>query len=127
MTRTEVDIWMEQGTEDLKTSKTNLAQRIYYASVLFAQQAAEKTLKALFIHIKKESPPKTHNLVMLANMLDAPEDVVDAAADLTPEYTLTRYPDGDIGPPSQRYTKKSAVRHYNHARKVTLWVKKKMA
>lgn len=117
---------MEQAETDLDTAKSNLEQGIHYASVLFSQQSSEKALKALYIHLKKEVPPKTHNLVNLAKQMDAPEEVLDACADLAPEYVLTRYPDGDIGPPSQRYTARSAERHLKLARRVLQWVKKRM-
>jgi HEPN domain-containing protein len=125
--REETRIWREQAEADLATAKSNLEQGIHYASVLFSQQAAEKILKARFIHSKKQSPPKTHNLVLLARELGATEEVIDACADLAPEYVLTRCPDGDIGPPSQRYTGRSAQRHLKLARKVMLWAKKGMA
>ena len=120
--RDEVKIWWEQAETDLNTARSNLEQDIHYASVLFSQQAAEKALKALFIHQKKDVPPKTHNLVNLAKELGAPEEIIDACADLAPEYVLTRYPDGDIGPPSQRYTTRSAERHLKLARRVLQWI-----
>ena len=126
MMREEVKIWWEQAETDLATAKSNLEQGIHYASVLFSQQSAEKALKALYIHLKKDIPPKTHNLVNLAKQMDAPEEIIDACADLSPEYVLTRYPDGDIGPPYQRYTARSAGRHLKLSRRVFQWVKKKM-
>jgi len=125
--REETRIWWEQAEADLATAKSNLGQGIFYASVLFSQQAAEKALKALFLHVKKQNPPKTHNLVLLARGLGATGEIIDACADLAPEYVLTRYPDGDIGPPSQRYTQKSAERHLRLARKVVQWARKGMA
>jgi len=124
--RDEVRIWWEQAEADINTARSNLEQGIHYASVLFSQQSTEKALKALYIHLKKDVPPKTHNLVNLAKEMGAPEEILDACADLSPEYILTRYPDGDIGPPSQRYTARSAERHLKLARRVLQWVKKKM-
>ena len=57
-------LW-EQALEDLKTAEVLIDADRYYASVFFSQQAAEKALKALYIEVKKELPPKTHSLIRL--------------------------------------------------------------
>jgi HEPN domain-containing protein len=79
-----------QAQEDLETSRVLLEAERYYASVFFSQQAAEKALKALYVQSKRELP-KTHNLVELAIELKAPEEVMSAAQELTPDYLVTRY------------------------------------
>ena len=43
-----VQDWWRQAEADLDTAIFNLNGKKYYASVIFAQQAAEKALKALF-------------------------------------------------------------------------------
>jgi HEPN domain-containing protein len=58
---------LEQSRHDIDTSAQLLKIKIYYASVFFAEQAAEKTLKALHIE-KKRKAEFTHDLVELAHL-----------------------------------------------------------
>lgn len=120
--REETFNWLSQAKEDYNTAQYNLDGGIYYASVFFAQQAAEKSLKALFIEVNREEPPKTHSMVRLARSLSAPEEIMEAAADLNPEYFSTRYPDAAVGIPAEMYTRKLAERHLRLAEKVVQWV-----
>ena len=104
-------LWL-QALEDLRTSEVLLRTGRYYASVFFAEQAAEKVLEALYIHLKRELPPRTHNLVELLKALGIDrEDLVDAAMDLTPEYVVTRYPDAANGVPAYLYNERIAKEH----------------
>lgn len=109
-------LWF-QAIEDLRTSEILLEVRRYYASVFFAEQAAEKALKALYVHLRSEPPPKTHNLVELLGTLGIErEDLVDAAMDLTPEYTVSRYPDVASGIPASLYNERMAREHLEKAK-----------
>ncbi|ACS34619.1 Nucleotide-binding protein, containing HEPN domain [Thermococcus gammatolerans EJ3] len=56
--RNEARLLWEQALEDLKTAEALIDVKRYYASVFFSQQAAEKALKALYIEVKREFPPK---------------------------------------------------------------------
>lgn len=123
--RKEVIYWLEQGKADLKTAKDLLKSENYYASVFFSHQTAEKALKSLYIHKKKRSI-RGHNLVFFARELDAPENIINACAELTPDYITTRYPDAAIGIPFENYTKESGERHLKMAEEVFLWVKKEI-
>ena len=119
--RQEIALWRKQGEADLAAARTLLEDGIHYASVFFSQQAAEKLLKAAWILQKRELPPKTHNLVMMARNLGAPERIIDEAAELSPEYFLTRYPNVDVGIPEEIYTRLSAERHLKAAEAVREW------
>lgn len=120
--RPETDLWLRQSEADLDTATHLLRDGIFYASVFFAQQAAEKALKALWIEHQREAPPRTHDLVALARQLEAPEGVVEAAAELAPEYLLTRYPSPEVALPVDLYTQSSAQRHWEAAQQVRAWV-----
>jgi len=79
--------------------------------VFFAQQAAEKALKVLYIHLRGELPPHTHNLLELLRRLGVNrEDLLDAAADLTPEYIVTRYPNAVGGVPAELLQREVSTR-----------------
>jgi len=101
---------LEQSGHDIDTASQLLKIKIYYASVFFAEQAAEKSIKALHIE-KKRRAEFTHDLVELAQGLDAPRDVVKAAAELSPDYIITRCPDAANGVPATLYDKESAAGH----------------
>src|SRR5438874_10246448 len=93
-----MDFWA-QARADLATATTLMDAGVYYASVFFSQQAAEKALKAATLDRQRRCP-KGHNLVQMANSLNAPVEVMNAAAELNPEFLLTRNPDSVEGIPA---------------------------
>ncbi len=114
-----------QAQEDMKTAKVLLEAERFYASVFFSQQAAEKALKALYMHLKRELP-KTHNVVALARELDASETVMEAARELAPDYVVTRYANAAHGVPAEMYSKQSAQEHLRYAEEVLEWTRKRL-
>jgi HEPN domain-containing protein len=95
---------------------------IYYASVFFSQQAAEKALKAAVADSQQRSP-KGHNLVLFANSLHAPVGVMNAAAELNPEFLQSRNPDAVDGVPAQNYDLAAAHFHFDCAQEIVAWAK----
>jgi len=117
-------LW-EQAREDLDTADKLLQVGKYYASVFFSEQAAEKALKVMYLE-KKRRMPFTHDLVELAEELRAPEDVSHAAAELSPDYIMTRYPDAANAMPAKLYDVKSAEMHLALSRAVIQWVRNEL-
>ena len=117
-------LW-EQAQEDLDTADKLLNVGKYYASVFFAEQAAEKALKAMYLE-EKRRVAFTHDLVELAEELGAPENVSHAAAELSPDYVTTRYPDAANALPAKLYHAASAELHLKLSREVIGWVKKEL-
>ena len=125
--RNEARLLWEQALEDLKTAEALIEVKRYYASVFFSQQAAEKALKALYIELKRDFPPKTHSLLRLADELEIKdEDIIDALLDLNPEYIVTRYPDAANEVPARIYNERMAVEHLEKARKVVEFCREKL-
>lgn len=124
--REEAASWLAQAREDLTTAEYNRQGGRYYAAVFFAQQAAEKALKALYVQAMNDLAPKTHNMVRLAKVLGAPEEVVEAAIELNPEYFTTRYPDAAVGIPAEMFSDRSAAVHLQAAKVVLEWVQSKL-
>ena len=83
--RKQTQAFWTQSQADFTTALTLLDAGIYYASVFFSQQAAEKALKAVAID-KQQKSPKGHHLIQIANSLDAPIEVMNAAAELNIEF-----------------------------------------
>ncbi len=109
-----------QSKADLATAVTLRDAGIYYAAVFFAQQAAEKALKAVLIgRLHKE--PRGHNLIIFANDLNAPLDVMNAAAELNLEFLASRNPEHAEGVPAQMYDLASANLHVEAGQRVTDW------
>src|SRR5262245_48228401 len=116
-----MDFWA-QARADLATATTLLDAGIYYASVFFSQQAAEKALKAA-VTDRQHRCPTGHHLTQIANSLNPPVDIMNAAAELNPEFLLTRNPDSVDGVPAQMYDKSSARLHLRCAHEVLDWAK----
>ncbi len=120
--RDEAAQWLRLSQTDLSTAHQLLEDGIHYAAVFFAQQAAEKALKILWIVRRAELAPKTHNLVALSTDLGRDEAILQAAAELAPEYTLTRYITPEVASPPDLYDRASADVHLNAARDIIDWV-----
>ncbi len=118
--------WLKQANADLKTAKDLLKAKNYYASVNFSQQAAEKGLKAVFILLKNELPPRIHDLVELGRSTGASSEVMSQAEKLTPSFFTVRYPDAAPEIPVKYYTEEKAKAHLKEARLILKWSKKKI-
>lgn len=92
--------WVAKAKNDLLNADNNLkSEEIPYDTVCFhCQQASEKLLKA-YLTAKRETPPVTHDLILLLEKVlplnsDA-EGLRDDLATLTPYAVEIRYPDGE--------------------------------
>ncbi|HEY3283907.1 MAG TPA: HEPN domain-containing protein [Armatimonadota bacterium] len=111
-----------QARADLATAVTLRDAGIYYASVFFAQQAAEKALRAASVESLHKNP-KGHNLISSANLLNAPLNVMNAAAELNADFLSTRSPEAVDAIPSQLYDAPSAAVHLRAAEVIVNWVR----
>lgn len=88
------DAWMERAEHDLVVAR-DLAELGHWAVATFqAQQAAEKSLKAVQIQ-RHRAFDKTHDLTRLTKLLKAGPEVQACAERLSPYYTAARYPDAE--------------------------------
>jgi len=124
--RKEIKNWWKQALEDLDTAKVNLNAKKYYAATFFCQQAVEKSLKALFILKKSESPGKTHSLIFLAKKINVPKKYFDLLQNLTPEFITTRYPDIVGETPYKLYNKEKTSNYIKESKKLLKWIKKQI-
>ena len=120
--RKEAMAFWSQARADLATATTLLDAGVYYASVFFSQQTAEKALKAAIVDHQHRSA-KGHNLVQMANSLNAPVEIMNAAAELNPEFLASRNPESVDGVPAQLYDKTSARLHLRCAQDILEWAK----
>ena len=92
--------WLRYASSDLELARIEKPEGVWLENLCFhAQQAAEKTLKAVLVFLEIHYPT-THNIRTLIDFLpdgiDIPQVVEDAAA-LTDYAVESRYP-GNIEP-----------------------------
>ncbi|MEX0786275.1 MAG: HEPN domain-containing protein [Dehalococcoidia bacterium] len=119
----EAEQWFRLAETDLRTAEQLRDDKIYYAAVFFAQQAAEKALKSHWIAQRAELAPRTHNLVALTTELGGGDDLISAAAELSPEYVMTRYITPEVASPEDLYDDDSATVHLEAARLILDWIR----
>ncbi|MGQ9676796.1 MAG: HEPN domain-containing protein [Chloroflexota bacterium] len=95
--------WMRHARSDLELARSGRAPGVLLEALCFhAQQAAEKSLKAVLV-ASGIAVPRTHNIKSLLDSLperlSVPADIADAAI-LTDYAVVSRYP-GDFEPVSE--------------------------
>ncbi len=103
--------WLKQAEADLRHARHAREWRDFEWSCFAAHQAAEKALKAVFLHRGQEA--WGHTLTALIGNLfpagQAPAELDRAARLLDKHYIPTRYPNGfDSGAPTDFYTAEEA-------------------
>lgn len=124
--REEVQEWLEQALADLDKARVLFKTNKYDGVVVFAQQAAEKALKALYILHSEKIPPKIHDLVELCAKVKAPQKVILIAESLSGTYFFSRYPGAAPLIPVKFYTLEKAKKHLEEAEVILQWVQEKI-
>ncbi len=115
--------WLNTAEDDLQTAEILFEQKVYYASAFYCQQAAEKSLKAVYINrLRKASI--SHNLISTAMELKAPETIVSACKKLNPHYIQSRYPDAANAIPKEAYEAGQVEELLEKAKGVFEWSEK---
>lgn len=89
----DVRAWIERAEEDLAAGRHAPSGGHYSHAAFVAHQAAEKALKALHLS-RGNALRKTHDLLQLAQQLEAPAAVLQACDVLNPHYIESRDPTG---------------------------------
>jgi HEPN domain-containing protein len=114
--------WWRQADADLASGEIMLTNSRWYAASWFAQQAAEKALKALWIEQTHQEAVRTHDVRLLGRSVNAPNHVEQDLTTLFPIFSLTRYPDALGSAPIDTITEVEARQHIDSARRVLQWV-----
>lgn len=113
--------WFKVAEKDLERAKRSLSEGDRGAATFWAQQAAEKALKALLIALKGYAP-KTHSIRRLfeelGNNLGLSNEELENAYELTQYYYLSRYPDIVEGLPDEAISEQTARRLVTVAEKI---------
>ena len=120
--RREVERLLRQADRDLENARKNLTIQAYEVAAL-AQQAVEKYLKGAWVTLQKAPAPHTHSLTELGEGLRVPTELRRHLADLTPDYTVSRYPDAANAVPYELYDESTARAKVERAAEVIRWVR----
>ncbi len=116
------ELWLQHASDDLKSAKVLLTEKIYNISCFHSQQAVEKLFKAL-IAAYDQPIPRTHNLIRLHKIC---EDLFGDKLEFDDEklillndvYIDSRYP-ADFGVlPSGQPGEKEANKVYLYAKEI---------
>ncbi len=118
--------WLRQAIYDMKTAEAMFLSKRYIYAVFMCHLSVEKALKGLYSRLLNETPPKTHNLIFLAEKLDfhIPQDLYDFLFMLNGLSVPTRYPD-DLKKLLKDYNKKKTRLVIDKGKEVLRWLKKR--
>ncbi|MFQ6074766.1 MAG: HEPN domain-containing protein [Candidatus Bathyarchaeia archaeon] len=104
--------WYEGALVDLDEAGAALSGGRPNWALFASHQAVEKALRAAYIVLKRERPPRSHDLVELHRDLGVklPDDLLEALSELTPYYSVARYPNAGLEKPWLGISKSLAKR-----------------
>jgi HEPN domain-containing protein len=120
--RQDTEPWWRQAEADLQSADIMLGGGQWYAASWFAQQAAEKALKALHLEQIGHLAPRSHDLEYLGGLVGAPAVVDVDLTSLNPAFDESRYPDSQGVPPVDAINAPDATSYVEAARRVLAWV-----
>ena len=99
--------WLRQAEADLRHARNSRKSGDFEWACFAAQQAAEKSVKALFHKLHLDAWGHTVS-ILLANLppeIDVPKGLIEKAKVIDKHYIPARYPNGfDSGAPTDFYT-----------------------
>ncbi len=124
--RLEIARLLRQADRDLENARKSLTIEAYEVSAFLAQQAVEKYLKGTWVLLKKEPAPHTHSLTELGDGVGVPPELRRHLADLTPDYTVSRYPSAANAIPYELYDEATARAKVGRAEEVIRWLRERI-
>ena len=123
------EAWFRQAERELVAARNSLRSGDYFAAAFWAQQAAEKALKALLM--SRGIVARTHNLLELGRLVREElgmdiSELVNELRELTIHYTVARYPNAANAVPYELYDEAGARRLVEMADKVVEWVRRRL-
>ena len=99
-----VSYWRTSAEEDLAAARDMVARGHLRHGLFFVHLAVEKTLKGLLVHNTGAVPPKSHDLLQLAEKagVEVPDDRGKTMLRIARYCMEGRYPDRWIAPPDEK-------------------------
>ena len=129
MSKKVVKNWIALAEYDFETAKAMMKSGRYLYVAFTCQQTIEKTLKALYVKEKDETPPYTHNLIKLLSDLSVSSKIDEEKRKfmeiLNSYYIESRYTE-EIKEISKMLTGKKAKEILSKTKELFLWLKEKI-
>ena len=118
--------WIALSEYDLKTAEAMLTARRYVYVAFMCQQAIEKILKAVYVQEQKKTPPYTHNLSRLVELLSLSDRISSAQKEFLEKlnyyYLESRYSE-DLAELSQVLTEQDSVLLLKETEGIYQWLR----
>jgi len=124
--RQEFSRLFRQADRDLPNARKNVSIEAYEVAAFLAEQGVEKYLKGVWVLTTKEPAPHTHALIELGDGIGVPADLRRHLADLTQDFTVSRYPDAANGVPYELYDEATARAKIENAEAVIAWLRQRI-
>ena len=121
--RQEVERSIRQSERDLENARKNVDIEAYELAAFMSQQAVQKFLKAAWMQVEGEAPPRTHSPVELGDPLGVPDGLRKHLVYLNADYTTARYPDAANGIPYEIYDRETAESKVDAAEALFRWLR----
>lgn len=123
-TELQIKYWLDGSGEDLSTAHILIEQERFMHGLFFCHLAMEKILKAVYVKIKNDFAPKTHNILYLCELcgIELSEEQMAFYAILMKYQITGRYPDNSTQTPDRTIV----VQYYKKAEEETAWLKRKL-
>ncbi len=116
--------WLAQVDYDIATAEQMLHAGRYLYVIFMSHIALEKVLKALVTEETKKLPPRTHNLIDLAQRAQVvlSQEQQDFLGKLNNTSVVVRYPD-DLSAMVSQYPEAIAQDYLERTKELILWVR----
>jgi HEPN domain-containing protein len=116
--------WFLQAKYDLKSADVMFAGGQYIHAVFMCHLAVEKALKGMYATRTRDMPPRTHNLVFLAQKagIELPDVLLDFLTTMDGVSIPTRYPD-ELRSMRKVYTKAKTAGLIQSSKELVKWLK----
>jgi HEPN domain-containing protein len=120
--------WFAQAERDLEQARSSRKEQRHEWACFAAQQAAEKAVKALHLHLKQEAWGHVVARLLGELPVTVADELLDKAKVLDGFYIPTRYANGHPeGPPFEHYGKLQSSEAITYAGEILDFVRAQMA
>ncbi|MCS6950816.1 MAG: HEPN domain-containing protein [bacterium] len=119
--------WLRQAEYDVESAQHMLAAGRWLHAVFFCHLAVEKSLKAAIVEKTNQTPPRTHNLIALAQVanLHLPVEYAEFLGMINDAGVVTRYPQ-DLSQALSEYPEEVAWDYLLRSREVMEWIRQQI-
>jgi HEPN domain-containing protein len=123
--------WMRQAEYDIATAEVMLDAGRYVYAIFMAHLSLEKALKAVYTLVLEKEPPRTHNLILLQERIEAKKKLELTISQnefiefLNEKSVPSRYPD-TLQTVLKEFRKNETAKMVEETKGLIKWLKKKL-